>query len=74
VFDLFKLLVQQKKLAAKLHGVLITAGMAVSFVDAFWHVAKAVLVSTVQVVLQQRRLKFAGTLAEAPVLVDELKN
>jgi hypothetical protein len=48
--------------------------MALSFVDAFWHVAKAVLVSTVQVVLQQRRLRFAGALTEAAVLVDELKN
>ena len=39
-----------------------------------WLVPRAVLVSTLQVLLQSRRLQVAGSLAEAAVLARELQN
>jgi hypothetical protein len=74
VYDLFTELGKQRLLLAKVHGVLITAGMAVSFNDGFYHVAKVVLISTVQVALQQRRLQFASSLPDVPILLEEFRN
>jgi hypothetical protein len=54
--------------------ITITAGRKVSFLDGGYHVAKIQLVSTVQVLLQSRRLKFAEGLELTPLLVKELEN
>jgi hypothetical protein len=72
VYDLFK----QKILRAKLHGVIITAGLAETKPagQPFHHVAKAALIGVVQVALQQRRLQFAASLPEVQTLVEEFRN
>jgi hypothetical protein len=68
-------LLRQANLPAQLVPVVITAGLSESRHDAgYWHVAKTVLISAVQVPLQQRRLKFARGLKETAVLVRELEN
>jgi hypothetical protein len=55
--------------------VLITSGNAVSRDDqGVFHVAKKVLVSTLQVLLQERRLQIAPTLSCAETLEMELQN
>src|SRR5262249_42950809 len=53
--------------------VLITAGHQITFEDGAWHVPKKELVSTLQVLLQGRRLKVAN-LPERELLVKELLN
>lgn len=71
VYDLFR----EAALRARLMGVIITAGQGQSFADdGFWHTAKVVLVSSVLVPLQQRRLLFAPRMRETAVLVKELQN
>jgi hypothetical protein len=54
--------------------VMITSGTKESFHDGYRHVAKLILISTLQVLLQQRRLQFAKSLPETPRLVKELQN
>src|SRR5262249_23934741 len=54
--------------------VVITAGLAQSRVDGYWHVAKAVLISNMKVLLEQGRLKFSRGLPETKTLVRELEN
>jgi hypothetical protein len=55
--------------------VTITGGTRVRRTgDGDWHVAKVALVSTVQSLLQGRRLQFAAGLAETKTLVQELEN
>lgn len=62
------------KLPAKLVPVLITAGHKVHFTDGYWHVPKVILIGTVQVLLQERRMQFAQGLPETETLVGELNN
>src|SRR5262249_13336325 len=54
--------------------VMITSGAKESRNDAYHHVAKTILISTLQVLLQQRRLRFAQALPETATLVRELEN
>lgn len=55
--------------------VMITGGTRIRRTDdGDWHVAKVALVSTVQSLLQSRRLQLAGGLAETKTLVRELEN
>lgn len=60
-------------LTARLSPVVITAGLAESFDKGFHHVAKAVLISGVQVLLMQRRLQFSPKLPEAATLLKEFQ-
>src|SRR5262249_41934775 len=69
VYDLFT----DARLEVGLEGVLITAGFNVSKdEDGFLHIAKVQLVSVVQSLLQQRRLKIAKALKLASTLESEL--
>jgi hypothetical protein len=70
VVDVFR----DRELPAEVRAVVITAGLAESFVDGYYHVAKAVLISRVQVLLQRRALRFAAGLPLTPVLVREFEN
>ncbi len=71
VVDLFR----EAGLPVWLRSVLITAGHAVNVGDdGTWHVAKKELVSVLQVLLQNRRLKVAQSLPEAQTLAQELQN
>lgn len=54
--------------------VLITAGDTVNVEGGYWRVPKRDLVGSVQVALQDKRLKFADTLALASTLVTEMLN
>jgi hypothetical protein len=69
VYDLFAALAEAKGLPATLHGISTTAG-----VDGLYHVGEAVLVATVEVLLQQRRLHFDATHPDVPVFLEELRN
>lgn len=66
-------MIRRAKLPCQLRAAVITAGAGQSFADGYFHVAKQLLVSTTQVLLQQRRLRFARGLPETPVLVRELE-
>lgn len=68
-------LLRDKRMTCKMVPVVITSGLNESGPDkGYWHVAKQILISTTQVVLQQRRLKFAKGLTETKTLVRELEN
>jgi hypothetical protein len=68
-------LLRRSKLRARLRPVTITAGHKASPADGGgWLVPKKELVSTLQVLLQARRLKVSPALAEAATLVRELVN
>jgi hypothetical protein len=54
--------------------VMITSGSKESHQDGYYHVAKTILISTLQVLLQQRRLQFARSLPETATLVKELQS
>ena len=69
VVDMFR----QARLPARLRSILITSGHEVTALGFGWHVPKKELVSVLQVLLQQRRLKVAP-LPEREVLVKELLN
>ena len=56
-----------------IHSVVVTAGQGEGFAAGGYHVAKVNLISGVQVLLQQRRLRFAQSLAETPTLLKELQ-
>ena len=49
-------MIRKVRLPAQLAPVVITAGQSQSFADGYHHVAKVILISTVQVLLEQRRL------------------
>jgi hypothetical protein len=68
VFDMLR----RAQIPARLRPVTITGGNKVSPSAGGWSVSKKELVSTLQVLLQSRRLRVAPTLAEAPTLVQEL--
>jgi hypothetical protein len=66
-------LLRRARLGAMIRPLTITAGnQAVLHEDGGWSVPKRDLVSTLQVLLQSRRLKVAPILAEAKTLVQEL--
>jgi len=65
---------REAKLPAKLQPVFIKTGEHESSAHLVHNVAKVVLISSVQVPLQQRRLKFARSLRDTPMLVKELLN
>ena len=54
--------------------VLITGGDVVNHEGGYWRVPKRDLVGAVQVPLQDKRLKFADSLALAPTLIQEMLN
>ncbi len=54
--------------------ITITGGQAAHGTGQDWHVPKADLVTTLQVLLQSQRLKFAATVPEAQTLISELVN
>lgn len=64
----------KSRLPVKIVPAMITAGNKESYQDSFYHVAKVVLISTVVVHLQERRLRFARALPETPTLIKELQN
>ena len=70
VVDMFR----QAHLPVTLVPVMITSGNKESHHDGYYHVGKAILISTLQVLLQQRRLQFANRLPETPALVKELQS
>ncbi len=57
-----------------LEPILITGGAEINKANGVWRVPKRNLVSTVQVLLQSKRLKIAGKLPEAQTLTSELQN
>jgi len=62
-------------LPVQLVPVLITSGNKYTYEDdGYHHVAKVILISTVVVQLQERRLRFARSLPETKTLVKELQN
>jgi hypothetical protein len=64
-------MLRRAKIPARLRPVTITGGSKPKL-DGGWHVPKKDLVSTLQVLLQSRRLQVAPSLPEAPTLVQEL--
>ena len=70
VVDLFR----KARLGIRLLPVTITAGQSESVVNGEFHVAKTVLITGVQVLLQSKRIKFADKLPDVPVLIRELQN
>jgi hypothetical protein len=65
-------MLRRAKMPARLVPVTITAGTRETQTADGWHVPKVVLVSSIQVLLQQRRLRFAAALAERRTLEAEL--
>jgi hypothetical protein len=65
-------MVKAAGLSVVLHPILITAGHEISHEGGSWHVPKKELVSVLQVLLQQRRLKIAQ-LPERELLLKELQ-
>ena len=61
-------------LPVEIVAVLITAGNKQHCEDGYYHVAKVILISTLQVLLQERRLRFARALPETATLVKELQD
>ena len=55
-------------------GVVITNGLEVGYEAGYWLVPKKDLVGTLQVLLQEQRLKIASQLPDVPTLVEELLN
>jgi hypothetical protein len=69
VTDLFK----QDMLPVRAVPFAITAGLSATYESGFWHVPKKELSSVLQVLLQTRRLRIAGTLPAVKVLARELE-
>jgi hypothetical protein len=65
-------LLHQERLSASIYPITITGGLGVTAGQIGPNVPKRDLVSTLQVLLQTRRLKIARGLAEARTLVEEL--
>jgi hypothetical protein len=62
------------RLPADLRPILVTAGHTINYEHGYWHVPKKELVSTLQILLQERRLTIAESLPESKVLTKELGN
>jgi hypothetical protein len=67
-------LIRKARVKAVLRPVVITAGQQTTSANGFWNVPKKDLVSTLQVLLQSRRLEIAKGLPTAKLLTDELAN
>jgi hypothetical protein len=67
-------LLKRAQIPADLNRVIITNGLVADMDAGFWQVPKKDLVGTLQVLLQEQRLKIAAVLPEVPTLVDELMN
>jgi hypothetical protein len=70
VADMFK----AANLVVKFVPIIITGGHHVNFDGVTYHVPKRLLVSSLQVVLQTKRFKFAEALPEAATLISEMQN
>lgn len=70
VIDMLK----EAHLPAKLKPVIITAGNSESFTNSYYHVAKQMLISNAQIVLQERRVRLPTNSSEITTLVRELEN
>jgi hypothetical protein len=73
IVDMAKDTFRRTNVPCTVRGVLITAGYAVTLAADGWHVAKRELVSSLQALLQGRRLRVARELPEAATLVRELE-
>lgn len=69
VFDLFL-----KARMARVYGVSITAGNEVHRKERGWSVPKQILMSKLQALLHTEQLKIAAGIADAPVLLREMKD
>src|SRR5262249_53124300 len=65
-------MLRRAKVKASIRPVTVSAGHKATLDEGRWLVPKVELVSTLQVLLQSRRLKVAPALREAPTLVQEL--
>jgi hypothetical protein len=65
---------RQAKLPVTLQPVFITTGQDATFAHGVHHVAKVILISSVQLPLQERRLQFVQSLPDMPMLIKELQN
>jgi len=70
VVDLFR----KGNLPVKLEPVTITGGQVEALIHGWYQLPKHILISGVQVLLQERRLQFARSLPETHTLVKELHN
>ncbi len=70
VADMFR----AARLPARFMPIIITGGHKVTIEDGMSYVPKRLLVSTVQVLLQTKRFKFAGQLPEAATLISEMQS
>jgi hypothetical protein len=70
VVDLFR----QAKPPVKIHPLVVTAGQGEGWANGGYHVGKIVLISGVQVLLQQRQLRFAQSLPDTAILLKELQS
>lgn len=67
-------MLEGKGIVKSLRGVVITAGLSESYGDdGIYRVSKAILISTMQVMLQTRTILFAEGLSETKMLVKELE-
>jgi hypothetical protein len=67
-------LLRRASIKARIRAVTITNGPKASLVDGVWQLPKICLVSTVQILLQARRLKVGLALPEAETLVQQLES
>jgi hypothetical protein len=67
-------MLRRAHIGASIRPLTVTGGHRASRSEGIWQVPKQELVSTLQVLLQTRRLKVAATMPEAQVLVQELLN
>ena len=66
-------MVERAGIGCKLAPVTITSGDEVTVSDGWWKVPKRELVANLQVMLEEKRLRIAGGMAEAATLVRELQ-
>ena len=67
-------MLRRAHIGASIRPLTVTGGHRASISEGIWQVPKQELVSTLQVLLQTRRLKVASTMPEAQMLVQELLN
>jgi hypothetical protein len=67
-------LVRKARIGARMRAVAITAGHKASMDEGTWIIPKIELVSTLQVLLQARRIKVSLDLPQAQTLIEELQN
>ena len=72
VVDLFRRAQQKGKFNAQIIPVTITGGEKVHYEDGFWRVPKRDLVVSLQVILQERRLRIAPDIELKRELVEEV--